>query len=166
MLRNLLPSVWRRNEETLLRREEEPFFSIQREIDQIFDDVLQRFDRSSLLGDDTFKTFNPTVDVREDEKEVTIKAELPGLDEKDLDVTLADGVVTIKGEKKEEKEDEKDGYWHRETRYGTFRRVITVPEGIDREKVEARFKNGVLTITVPRSEEAKEKVKKIAITAA
>ena len=92
-----------------------------------------------------------------------MKAELPGLEEKDVEVLLDNETLTIKGEKKEEKEDKGKGYYHVECSYGSFHRVIPLPAGIDQKKVQAQFKNGVLNITLPKAEEAKAKGKKIPI---
>jgi HSP20 family protein len=87
------------------------------------------------------------------------------LDEKDVEVTLAENGLTIRGEKKDKKEEKGKDCRHRETSYGSFRRIIPLPEGLNTEKADARFENGVLTVTLPRLEEAKGKAKKIAIKA-
>jgi len=132
-------------------------------MNQMFDEIFRGFDLTPFSAGRSFGAFSPSVDVREGEKEVSIKAELPGLDEKDVEVTLTDDALTIRGEKKEEKEDKGKDYWHRETSYGSFHRVIPLPEGLNQEKVDARFKNGILTVTLPRLEGAKTKEKKIAV---
>lgn len=163
MIKNLLPTVWRRSESPLRRAEENPLFALHREMDRMFDNFFRGFDLSPF--DNERGAFYPSVDVREDEKEVTVRAELPGMDEKEIEVSVTDNGLTIQGEKKFEKEEKGDGNWHRETSYGAFRRVIPLPEGLDMEKVDARFKNGVLTITLARLEEAKAKGKRIAIKA-
>ena len=162
MIRNLLPTVWRRSETPLRRAEESPFLALHREMNRMFNDFSRGFDLSPFDGGWSWG-FSPPVDVREDEKEVTVKAELPGMEEKDIEVNLADNGLTIKGEKKAEKEEKGKDNWYRETSYGAFHRFIPLPEGLDREKVDARFKNGVLTVTLRRLEEAKGK--KIAIKA-
>jgi HSP20 family protein len=165
MIKNLLPTVWRRSESPLRRAEDNPFFALHREMNQMFEDFFRGLEPSSFAGGRDAGSFSPSVDVREDEKEVTVKAELPGMDEKDIEVSLTDDTLTIKGEKKEEKEEKGEGYWQRETSYGTFRRVIPLPDGLDREKVDARFKNGILTVTVARLKNATAKEKRIAIKA-
>ena len=162
MIKNLLPTVWRRSETPLRRAEESPFLALHREMNRMFDDFSRGFDLSPFDGGWSWG-FSPPVDVREDEKEVTVKAELPGMEEKDIEVNLADNGLTIKGEKKAEKEEKGKDNWYRETSYGAFHRFIPLPEGLDKEKVDARFKNGVLTVTLRRLEEAKGK--KIAIKA-
>ena len=108
----------------------------------------------------------PAVDVTEKEKAYEITAELPGLDERDIEVALSNGALTIKGEKKEEKEEKKKDYYRSERHYGSFARSFRVPEGTDVGKIEANFKNGVLTVVLPKTAEAQKPEKKIAIKAA
>ena len=105
----------------------------------------------------------PAVDVSEKDKQYDITAELPGLTEKDIEVKTSNGVLTIKGEKKEEKEEKKKDYHLSERRYGSFQRSFTVPDGVDTDKIEANFKNGVLTVTLPKTPEAQKQEKHIAI---
>ena len=107
----------------------------------------------------------PSVDVKESEKEFTIRAELPGVDEKDIDVTVTADSVTIKGEKKEEKEDKGKNYYYMERSYGSFNRVIPLATETEAGKAEASFKNGVLNITIPKSASAKAKGTKVPIKA-
>ena len=167
MKRSLLPSVWRRGE-GVLRRTESPLFALHDRIDRMFDDFSRRFHMSALEGGRSLGEFNPTVDVREDQKGLNIKAELPGLDEKNVEVVLVGSDLRIKGEKKEERREEKgEGYWLQEAEYGSFDRVITLPEGLNAEQVEARFKNGVLNITIPwqEGERGAAKARQIAIKA-
>jgi len=101
----------------------------------------------------------PKIDVKEDEKAVYVKAEIPGLDEKDLEVTLKDNMLTISGEKKEEtsEEDKEKNYRYCERRFGSFRRSIEMPDGIKTDSVKASYKNGVLDIELPKSEPAQPK---------
>lgn len=165
MIKNLLPTVWRRNELPLRQAEEHPFLALHREMNRMFDDFFRGSDLSLLDEGRSWGAFSPSVDVREDEKQVTVKAELPGMDEKEIDVSLSSDGLTIKGEKKDEKEEKGKDYRYRETSYGSFHRLIPLPEGLNLEKVEARFKNGVLTVTLPRLEAAKTKEKKIAVKA-
>jgi len=160
--KSLLPSIWRRSDTPAAKEEDHPFFSLQREMNRVFDSFFRDFDVAPFSGwDEKINAFSPSIDVKEDEKEILVKAELPGVEEKDLEVLLSDNALTLKGEKKEEKE---ENYYHVERRYGSFSRVIPLPEGVDPEKVEASYKNGILTIRLPRKEEVKEKGKKIPIT--
>jgi HSP20 family protein len=105
----------------------------------------------------------PAVDVAEKDKAYEITAELPGLDEKNVEVKVANGMLSIKGEKKEEKEEKKRGYYLSERRYGAFERRFQIPEGVDSDKIDATFKKGVLTVTLPKSATAQAAEKKIAV---
>lgn len=125
-----------------------PFFTLHREMNRMFDDVFRGFG----LG-------WPQIDIDETDKEVRITAELPGLDEKDVSLEIANGVLSISGEKKSESEDKARRFSERY--YGRFERRIPL-EDVDEDKVSAAFKNGVLTISVPKSAEAKN-VRRIAI---
>ena len=107
--------------------------------------------------------FMPSVDVKEDDRQIKITVELPGMDEEDIDVTLSGDSVTIRGEKNEETEDKGKGYYRSERRYGSFHRVIPLTSEIDEDKVEAKFKKGVLSLKLPRTEEAARRSKKIQI---
>jgi len=165
-IRDLVPSVWRRTGLPISREEEQPFYSLQREVNQLFDDFFRGFDVTPFrLGGDRLRAFSPSIDIKENDKEVSIKAELPGMDEKDIEVNLLEDRLTIKGEKKEEKEDKGSDYYRMERSYGSFSRVINLPDLVDTKKAEATFKNGVLSITLPKTEEAKVKGKKIPIKA-
>jgi HSP20 family protein len=151
----------------------QPFKSLQQQIDRLFEDfgrdAWPRFPRSfmePMWGKEDGWGAVPAVDVVEKDKAYEITAELPGLSDRDIEVTLANGTVTIKGEKKEEKEEEKQGYHLSERRYGSFARSFRVPEGADASKIEAVFKNGVLTLTLPKTAEAQKPEKKVAIKAA
>jgi HSP20 family protein len=104
--------------------------------------------------------FTPRVDMKETEKEMTVSVELPGMDEKDVEVLVTNDFLTIKGEKKEETG---ENYSCTERRYGSFERVISLPDGIDKEKVDASFKKGVLHIRLGKMAEAIEEVRKISI---
>jgi HSP20 family protein len=165
MFGNLLPTVWRRSESPLRRADENPFLALHREMNRMFDDFFRASDLAKFEEGEGWEAFSPAIDVRQDEKEVTVKAELPGMDEKDIEVSLSEQGLAIRGEKKAEKEEKGKQYWRREASYGAFRRVIPLPEGLDLEKVDARFKNGVLTVTLARREEATAREKKIAIKA-
>jgi HSP20 family protein len=149
-----------------------PFESHQHEMDRLIDDLGGG--AWPLLGPRTpmeppgfagprFAMPIPAIDVTENDNAYEIVAELPGMDEKNVDVTLANGVVTIKGEKKEEREEKKKGYYLSERSFGSFARSLRLPDGVDAAKIDATFKNGILTITLPKTAEAKESEKKITI---
>ena len=162
-LRDLIP--WNnRGHEVSVRRGEEhnPFLTLHREMNRLFDDVFRGFDLAPLGADRSLDRAMgwPNIEVSETEKEVKVLAELPGLEEKDVEVELANGVLAIRGEKKMETED-KDRLFS-ERYYGRFERRIPVDE-VEQDKVTASFKNGVLTVMLPKSPAAQEKVKRIAI---
>jgi HSP20 family protein len=102
-------------------------------------------------------TWYPAVDIRETKDAFILEADLPGLKKEDIEVTVVDDVVTIKGERKEEEERKSDGYHRYERVYGAFQRSFRIPGGIEAKGVEAKFENGVLTVTLPKPEEAKPK---------
>jgi HSP20 family protein len=143
------------------RRGEEvsPFLTLHREMNRLFDDVFNNFDNTpSLLGR---MPAWPSVEVVQSDKDVRISAELPGLDEKDVEVLVDDDVLTIRGEKRSETEDQERRFSERY--YGRFERVIPLPFAVEEDKAEASFNNGVLTVTLPRSAKAEDKAKRIAI---
>ena len=150
--------------------------SLRREIDRVFDDFggsmwrspfrRSLFDVQPLWQRESTWAAAPAVDVAETEKAYEITAELPGMDEKNVEVKFADGVLTVKGEKQEEKEEKKKDYYLSERSYGSFQRAFQVPDGVDADKIEASFKNGVLTVTMPKSVEAQKSAKKITVKAA
>jgi HSP20 family protein len=145
------------------RRSENPFRWLQREMNSMFDNFwLEPFGESEEWPG----SFIPAVDVTENDKEVSISSELPGMDEKDINVTVNDGMLIIQGEKKREEEEKEKGIYCRESSYGTFRRVINLPAEVDDSKAEAEFKKGVLKIKFPKTAEAKAKAKKIKIKSA
>ena len=152
----------------------QPFESLRREIDRMFDDFGGGLWRSPFRGS-FFAPFQraevalatlPAVDVIETDKGYEITAELPGIDEKNVDVKFANGVLTIKGEKQDEKEEKKKDYYMRERSFGSFERSFEVPDSVDTDKIEATFRKGVLTLTLPKSAEAQKAEKKIAVKAA
>ena len=146
---------------TVARREANPFATLQGEIDRLFADFTR--------GWPTWGTFEtrelmPTMDVTETEKEIEITAELPGLEEKDVQINAADGVLTIRGEKKAEKEEKDKDYRLLERTYGSFSRTLELPAGVDPDTIKASIAKGVLTVTVPKP--APAEVKKVEVKAA
>jgi HSP20 family protein len=138
-----------------------PFLALHREMNRLFDDVFRGVDLAPF-GDRFFERSMdwPNIEVSETDKDVKVAAELPGLDEKDVEVEFANGLLSIRGEKKIETEDKDRRFSERY--YGHFDRRIPV-ENVDEDKVSAAFKNGVLTVTMPKVSEAQSKVKRIAI---
>jgi HSP20 family protein len=163
-VRALIP--WGRNSTapTPYREEERnPFLSLHREVNRLFDDAFRGFD-THFPAFGSLSSFNgswPNVEISETEKDVHVTAEIPGLDEKDVEVLLSDGVLTLKGERQSESEDKERRFSERF--YGHFERRIPIGVDVEEDKVEARFKNGVLHVLLPKSERAQSQVKRIAI---
>jgi len=103
------------------------------------------------------RSFSPAVDVVENPQDFTVSCELPGLDQKDIDVSIASNVLTIKGQKKDEREEKKNKFYRKESWSGSFQRTLPLPSSVDGEKIKAELKNGILTIVLPKREEAKAK---------
>lgn len=158
-IKNLLPTAAK-----TAGKDDHPFYSLQRQMNTLFDDFFSGFDVAprSLVGA-AFGAFSPSIDVKESDKEFTIRAELPGVEEKDIDVTVTSDGVTIKGEKKEEKEDKGKNFYYLERSYGSFNRVIPLSVDTEADKAQASFKNGVLTITLPKSASAKVRGTKVPV---
>ncbi len=154
-------------------RPRRPLDGLRQEIDRLFDDFGIGTWRSPFRGSffdmDPFRRAKtafsgmPAVDVSETEKGYKVVAELPGMDEKNIEVKIASGMLTIKGEKQEEKEEEKQDYYVRERSFGSFERTFPVPDGVDLNNVDASFKKGVLTVTLPKTAEAQKAEKKITV---
>ncbi len=157
-------------ERPLALRESQPFERLRRQMDRLFDEFDWRspfrrsvFDIEPLWRRELSWAATPAVDIAEKDKAYEVTAELPGMDEKNIEVNVANGMLTIKGEKKEEKEEKRKDYYHSERRYGSFERRFQIPEGVDTSKIEANFKKGVLTVTLPKTSEAQAAEKKIAV---
>jgi len=139
-----------------LERQEDrfdPFVSFRREVDRMFDDFFNG-SRAGFSGFEPLRGIAPSIDVEDNEKEVVITADLPGLDSSDFEVTLSGDVLTIKGEKKDEREENKAGAQYFERRFGAFARSIRLPFEAGEEKVDANYEKGVLKIRVPKPAEA------------
>ncbi|RUV74825.1 MAG: Hsp20/alpha crystallin family protein [Mesorhizobium sp.] len=152
-----------------------PFDSLRREIDRLFDE-FHPFGRSLPATRSIFDfgmprlhgewPVAPAMDLVEKEKEYEVTAELPGIDEKNVEIKLANHTLTIKGEKEEKKEEKQKDYHLSERRYGSFQRSFALPEGVDADKIEANFAKGVLTVKLPKTAEAQKAEKKIEVKAA
>ncbi|MFC5067726.1 Hsp20/alpha crystallin family protein [Flaviflagellibacter deserti] len=154
------PTIYR-DSPTLFRDDEHPFLSLHREMNRLFDDVFRSFGSlSPLAGSPAINLGWPNVEVNETDKELRVIAELPGLDENDVEVLLDDGILTLRGERRSETEDRDRQFSERF--YGRFERRIPVGE-IEESQVNARFKNGVLTVMLPKSKRAQSQVKRIEI---
>jgi HSP20 family protein len=129
--------------------------SLRERMNRVFDDSLLRSDRREdplAMG-----TWSPAVDMFEKDDQVVIKAELPGLEKKDISLDLQNGVLTLKGERKYENEVKEENYYRREMSCGKFIRSFTLPGDVDADKIKAEFQNGLLTVEVPKPEEHKPK---------
>ncbi len=128
--------------------------SMQREINRMFDDFFRSDrDESSLFA----PTWRPAVDIVEEDNAYVAKVELPGINKDDVKITMQDNVLTIRGEKKEEKKGKEENLHRVERYYGSFQRSFTLPTSVKSDKIEAEYKDGILTITMPKAEEAKPK---------
>lgn len=152
-----------------------PLETLRQQIDSLFDDFshgslrlpfgrrvldVEPFLRRELLGKAV-----PAVDIAEKEKSFEVTAELPGMDEKDIEIKLSNGNLVIKGEKKEEREEKRKDYYLSERHYGSFERMFNLPKGVDPDKIEAHFSKGLLTINMPKKPEAIKPEKKIPVKA-
>jgi len=153
-----------------------PLESLRHEIDRLFENFDQDiwrlpfhrsiFDVEPFWRRELTWGAAPTVDIVETNDAYEVMAELPGMDEKNFEVKVANGVLTIRGQKQEEKEEKKENYHVHERRFGSFRRSFAVPEGVDTDKIEGSFKNGILTVRLPKKPEAIKAEKKIEVKAA
>jgi HSP20 family protein len=121
----------------------------------LFDRFFEDWDMPSLFDADA--EWAPAFDISENEKEYVITAELPGIDIKDVDITLSEGVLSVKGEKKQEKEDKGEDYHRIERRYGSFHRSFRMPGRVETDKVDANYKDGILKLTLPKAEGSQTK---------
>ena len=142
----------------------QPFQSFRQEMDRLFDDFLAPA-QGRTLADGNGGGLRPSVELKETDKSYMVTAELPGLDMKDIQIDLNENVLTISGEKKSEHEGQKGGVQYSERAYGRFERRIPFAQEIDAERVEATFKNGLLTVELPKNPRAQEKTHHIQIKA-
>lgn len=124
------------------------FRDVRSEMEQMFDEMLGGVSRRPVRQRTQFAEWAPAIDARSRDGDLVISAELPGVKLEDVDITLQNSVLTISGEHKADQEEERGGYHVRERRYGTFRRSMTLPEGVDESKIHARFEDGVLEVVV------------------
>ena len=145
----------------------DPFRAMDRMFDQFWRGfglpAFRRMAEPELWSDSGFSFAAPAIDFAEDEKAYHLTAELPGLSEKDINLTVSDDLLTITGEKRGESEQKGKNFHYSERRFGSFRRAIQLPQHIDRDKIDAQFKNGVLDVTLPKTSDAMQRQKKIEI---
>ncbi len=136
------------------------FERMRREMDRLWDSFFEGgLRRKAEEG----REWLPSLDVAETKNELVVKCEVPGMDPKDIDISLSDGMLTIKGEKKQEREEKEADYHLVERSYGSFSRSVQLPKEVQGDKINASYKNGILKITLPKSEEAKKKEVKIKV---
>ncbi len=162
--KSLVP--WRNNKSQLPATREDffdPFVTLRREMDRMFDDFFGGTAlRPALAG---WQGTAPAVDIDETDKELVVTAELPGVTDKDVEVSLAGDILTIRGEKKAEHEQKNGDSYYAERRFGSFSRSLRLPFEVRDDKVDARFKDGVLTIHLPKPEDLQKSVRKIEVKA-
>ncbi|MBF0486988.1 MAG: Hsp20/alpha crystallin family protein [Nitrospirae bacterium] len=163
-LKDLVPWGFNKDNVPARREDKDSFTALQRQMSDVFNGVFRGFDMDPFWGGAV--GFNPSVNVLETDTEIKVTAELPGMDEKDIEVSLTKDALTLKGQKKEEKEDKGSNYYHMERSYGSFVRTIPLVCAIDDNKVEAEFKKGILTIKLPKTAEAVKETKKVAVKSA
>jgi HSP20 family protein len=139
----------------------DPFHAFHRDFNRMFEDFGRGWRLPMLAGREPLLA--PTIDVSETDDAIEVSAELPGIDERDVNVEVADNMLTIKGEKKVEKEEKEKDYHLMERSYGSFQRTVPLPYEIDADRIAAKFTKGVLTVTMPKPPQAKEKVKKVTV---
>jgi len=146
----------------------DPLGALKSEMDSLFDSFsgsLRAFTGMFGTSGGLRVPLTPHMDVKETEKEIVVEAELPGMDDKDISLSLQDGVLTIRGEKKLERDEEKENYRMMERRHGSFQRSVQLPDTVDEDKVEASFDNGVLKVSLPKRPAAIGKHRTIPIRA-
>ena len=163
-MRDLIP--WNRGRDVAPRRygTEHPLTTFQRDLDRMFEDLWQGFDLPMVgrfAGERGL--ISPKLDMHETDTEVVVNTEHPGMEEKDVEVVLGDNILTIKGEKKAEHEEKEKGYAYTERSYGSFERRIPIDTEVVSDKVDAAFKNGVLTVNLPKKPEARKHFKRVPI---
>ena len=143
----------------------EPFHSLRSEVDRLFDSFGLRMPRLQF-GHFPLPAMAPAIEMKETPKRYKISAELPGIAPEDVEVTFEDGMLRIAGEKKEEREEDEKGYRYAERSYGAFERLISLPSAADEGKIDARFRDGVLTVTIAKVADDKRKPRRIDVNKA
>ena len=162
-IRDLIPWNWGKRQVPVRREQSQPLQSLQNDINRAFDSFWRGFDLPWPSTSSAWSISMPSVDVSESDKEIEVTAELPGIDEKDIDISLAEGVLTIRGEKKSEVEKKEKDYYLQERPFGSIERVVPLPDTIDLDSANATFKNGVLTVKLAKKLEAAAATKRITV---
>ncbi len=166
--RELAPRAWARKTNPQNKKivaAEFPYFS--HGLTHLFDELARDFDLSPLGNiDQTLQSFQPRLNFVEKDKTFEVSLELPGIKEKEIEISLEGDTLSIRGEKKDEKKEEKENVYHLERSYGSFQRTILLPSAIKEDEVKAVFENGVLNITLPKTEAARQKTRRIEVETA
>ena len=164
---DFLPSLWRRRELPARREQQyDPFVVLRQEMNELFDNFFRGIEGTpTSFGLAGLPAFTPAVDITESDGKLTVSVELPGLTEKDVQLFVEDDSLTVTGEKNTEREEKGENFYRRERSYGQFRRVIALPAEVDTSKIEARFKDGVLVVEMPKRPELEAKGTKVPIKA-
>jgi len=166
MVKNLIPWKNKKHEVEVMKPQTDPTYDLTRGMSDMVSRIFRQFDPElgGLIHEDFGLSHLPAVDISETDTEVTVSADLPGLDEKDVQVTLENEVLTIRGERKYEHVEKNKNYHRVERSYGTFHRSITLPEGINQDDVKATFSKGVLNVRIGKRPNAKPLRRRIKVT--
>jgi HSP20 family protein len=156
----IIPSKKSNERALAMRGGGDPLASLRNQINRLFDDF---WTEPWLAGSESFSGFSPQLDMTETEKEIKVCADIPGVEAKDVDVSVENGTLIIRGEKKYEREENERGQYRTERSYGSFERSIALPAEVDEAKAKAEFKNGVLRLTLPKKPGAESRRKKIPV---
>jgi HSP20 family protein len=164
--KDLVP--WREQSQVPARRDDffDPYTNFRREVDRMFESFFEDFGSHALANNWSWRNAGPAIDVSGSDKELVVTAEVPGVNENDIEVTLADNILTVQGEKKAEHEQKYGETSYLERRYGAFSRSIRLPFSVKDEEVDATYDKGVLTIKIPKPAEAQRSLRKIEVKAA
>jgi HSP20 family protein len=156
---------WRGKSQSPVPREEphDPFLSFRRAVDRMFDDFFNGFGRSVGSPIASYGSTMPSIDMTENDKEIVVTAEMPGLDEKDFEVTVSGDLLTLKGEKKAEHEHRDGDAYYMERRFGSFSRSVRLPFEVADDKVDAHYEKGLLTIRVPKPADMQRQTRRIEV---
>lgn len=156
---------WRSKSQVPATREDlrDPFHAFRREVDRMFDDFFNGLGDRAMAPFGAWSGVTPTMDLDETDKEIIVTAELPGLDDKDFEVTVSGDVLTLKGEKRAEREEKNGDAHYMERRYGSFSRSVRLPFEVKDEKVDARYNKGVLTVRIPKPADLQRPARRIKV---
>jgi HSP20 family protein len=164
-IRDLIPWSRRKHEVSVRRDGLDPVHALQSDINRAFEDFWRGFGppHPGALSTEFPNPSLPPIDLHETDRQVEVLVELPGMEEKDIDVSVAEGTLMIRGEHKSERESKDKGYIRRERSFGAIERMVPLPDGLDLDATKATFKNGVLSVMIPKTAEARDAVKRISV---